>query len=38
MSCREREYAFLAGSGFAALCARDDVRVATFAEIAGARI
>lgn len=36
MRCREHEYAFLAGPEFPALCARKNVRVATFAEIAGA--
>jgi predicted glycoside hydrolase/deacetylase ChbG (UPF0249 family) len=35
MACREHEFAFLAGPGFVDLCASADVRVATFAEIAG---
>lgn len=34
MRCREHEHAFLAGPAFPALCARENVRVATFAEIA----
>lgn len=37
MACREHEFAFLAGAGFAEACARADVRTATFAEIAGAQ-
>ncbi len=36
MRCREHEHAFLAGPDFADLCAREGVRVATFAEVAGA--
>ncbi|HEY7611101.1 MAG TPA: ChbG/HpnK family deacetylase [Alphaproteobacteria bacterium] len=36
MACREHEYAFLASSGFAELCARNGVRIATFAAIAAA--
>jgi predicted glycoside hydrolase/deacetylase ChbG (UPF0249 family) len=34
MACREHEFAFLAEPAFADLCAREGVRVATFAEIA----
>jgi predicted glycoside hydrolase/deacetylase ChbG (UPF0249 family) len=37
MGCREHEYAFLASRDFAAVCAREGVRIATFAEIAGAQ-
>ncbi|MFO0985805.1 MAG: ChbG/HpnK family deacetylase [Alphaproteobacteria bacterium] len=37
MACREHEFAFLAGPGFAEACARADARIATFAEIAGAQ-
>ena len=37
MACREHEFAFLAGPGFAEACRRADARVATFAALAASQ-